>query len=898
MALDNNNIYINSFQACDIVDHQYGKPIKTNFIGMIPFSLDTIKLEEFGMKIFKDNRNKFRTYDIINIKFKYSSKSYEEIFQSSSIERIEEKIKRMEQDLLDCQNKSDKNKMLYVIAQTKLYLTYLCNIQSNNKQNINKFDMRNNLYNNGFLYNGVKYVVFKRTSAKSRTGQVQFIKESLKNKAIRWARLGMDLSGLSKEDGVDYPSLLAYESLVSSSIVDTININPNQILLISDIISEYMVDSNVIEKGDDGLLISKFKTNIKMTSDLFDGESLIEESYIKNGSGSALLRQHMFKSCAFATKIQKFYIDYCLENEIDYNTFKVKDIFGNEQLAKEIVLITTPNSLKALKFSKRKGTQQKMYIHWKNKVTEDKNRFGVCKYEKKSTRGFDSDGKILNRTSYQILNSMPFSYEQMETLSKFEVDYISKLKNEDDEYIQYLTDTANETNSNEMIVSIYEVNKNILSVKEVKNKRKSDIFGYKRNVQHGRIRLSGDYCTICQNPKEMLYHSIGQVPLLDKNILDIKHWVDNQELIENEAHIGLHDFEKEYSAFRSPHTSPSNVLVLKNKKSDFIDKYMRQTNNIVYTNAINIEINRILSGQDVDSDAIVIFDDPIMLEVAKKCYKKYKVCENNIVASPSVYSVCDSDMARIDNILSKSQLNIGEIVNLGQVCMSKYWDLVNSGKEDTVDAKSMMDNVNICTILSEVAIDLAKRMYDIDIDQQIRHISKSSEANIKPMFFSQISKSKNQKLKFMKTSVDYLYQIVENIDDADGRKTMHMFDILGKFDFKPSKKYIVQKEKTLNSISKYTKYRNSMFSKLSQTNDADEKSEIYELIDREQHERFQEIGKYKLSKETMYLTLSELIKSDNQKNKSKTKDNIISKELLNYMNILYKINKNVFLSLF
>lgn len=898
MSLDNNNIYINSFQACDILEHQYGKPMKSNFVGMMPFSLESIKLEEFGMKVFRDNRDKLRTNDIINVRYKYSSKSYDEILSRVDIDRLNESVLKTQFEIENTEIKSVKSKLIYKLQSTKSFINYLENVEFNKKSGMNKFQLRDYLYDNGFTFNGVDYVVYKRTSAKSRTGQVQFIKKSIKDKAIRWARLGMDLEGLSKEDGIDYPSLLAYEGLVSSSIIDTMIIDPSKILLISDVISEYEVKANVIEKGDNGLLRSTLRDDVLMTSDLFDGESLLDKSYIKNGKGCALLRNHMFKSCAFGIDMQKFFKDYCKMNNIEYDSFKIKDMFGDEYLAKNIVMITTPNSLKALKFSKRKGTQKKMYEHWKTKVIDDKCRFGICKYEKESKRGTDELGNIVNRTSYQILNSMPFTFEEIETMARFEIDYINKLKNDDSEYINYLMLNANETNSNNMLVSIYEVNKDILNVKEVKNKRKSDIFSYKRNVQMGRIRLSGDYCIICQNPKEMMYHAIGELPLLKQNILNYSKWEDKHELVGNSAHIPLHEFDREYSAFRSPHTAPSNVLVLNNVRSEFVEKYMSYTNNIVYTNSINIEINRILSGQDADSDAVVIFDDDTMLNVAKRCYSKYAVCENNITASPAIYKVCTSDMSKIDNTLSNSQRNIGEIVNLGQVCMSKYWDLINSDSEDIDLINTMIENVNICTILSEVAIDLAKKMYDIDMDAQIKHISNTSKANVKPMFFSQITKSKSPKLCKMKTAMDYLYDIMENIEDADSRKTMHMFDIISNYNFKNSKKHNVQKRNTLESISKYIQKRNSIFSKLNICQDEDEKAELYEELERELYDCFKEIGKYKLSKETMYLTLSEIVKTDAPKGSKKSVENIISKDVLNYMNLLYLTNKNVFLSMF
>ena len=45
-------------------------------------------------------------------------------------------------------------------------------------------------------------------------------------------------------------------------------------------------------------------------------------------NGMCLLRNHMFKACAFRTRLQKFFRDYAEEHGIDYDSWELTDMFG------------------------------------------------------------------------------------------------------------------------------------------------------------------------------------------------------------------------------------------------------------------------------------------------------------------------------------------------------------------------------------------------------------------------------------------------------------------------------------------------------------------------------------------------------------------------------------------
>ena len=88
-----------------------------------------------------------------------------------------------------------------------------------------------------------------------------------------------------------------------------------------------------------------------------------------------------------------------------------------------------------------------------------------------------------------------------------------------------------------------------------------------------------------------------------------------------------------------------------------------------------------------------------------------------------------NDFARMDNILSDSQTDIGESSNLAQVAQSYAYSYSDPRYDD------------YCAILSVVAqasIDSSKRRFDINIPAEIKLIKKQMDVkkNKYPMFWS------------------------------------------------------------------------------------------------------------------------------------------------------------------
>lgn len=859
MKENKRNVYILSLEASDIYSHMHRDTgIKYNYCGMIPYSLELIKLRKEGLKVkYIESRDKEISSDIINVKFKQKVKSGNEL----------KKILK--------QKKSDNKHNKDYISKIDEFVGLIENAKnSEDWDEVNVNDIRRILYTDGFKIRHkdkkseeikeTEYVVYKRSSSKSRTGQCLFIKKALYNKMIKWSRMNLPLK---KNMQIDLAGLLAYESLVGSSLEGTVKINPNNILIVSDVESKFPQICNVVRKGKNGFLDS-FKEETTVSNSLFDGESLLDSKYFENGVAMKLLRNHMFKSAAFNCNIQKFLTDNCPEG-INYDNWQLKNIYNEPIKAKDVEFIITPSSLKALKFSSVIGDEKDMWGYWKKKVSEDGNTFGICKHDKESKFGKDEEGNILQQTSYQMINCLPIHDNDIEELSKTEKKYIERLKNDDDFFMERVKESSNTTNSNEMISSLYNINKEIINTELFRNFRKGFVKNHINHSKKGKIKLHGDYCVMIGNPVEFLKHSIGKFNLTDLTLKD------------NEVYTTMFNFNKDIVGFRNPNTSPSNVLIAKNTYNKEIENYFNLTDNIVCVNAINFAIQDILSGCDYDSDTVLLFDDKKLLELGKKCFGNYHVCFNDVDGQKKKYKLNKHDMYEIDNQLSTSQRNIGKVVNLGQFSMSVYWDLLNNGDHGE-HVNELLKKVDVMTILSGIAIDMAKKFYEINIDKEISNVLKNEELKKrkkKPNFWKYVSQSKtiNKRIEHYDCPMDFLIEGLNDIDQAERKDNIH-FD---EFIQRPNEKEI-DKRQLSKVIEIINKADDLIKNEMATYSEHDEKMVVVEDIINELNNK---IKKIKLNSDTLYSII-------------KTSYDIDSKILMRLLKCLYESHTEIFIKTF
>lgn len=831
-----------------------GRDIAVKYIGMIPSSLELNKLISVGLKCRnkKASNDKLISDDVINVKF------------NQKVDAGNQVVNKLEKRIVEV----DDSKIKYKTKLRQFSDLIKSEIDSPKWDGVSGKELRIKLYTEGFVYNNIKYVPYKRSSAKSRVGQCLFIKEKLYEPMIKWSRLGLEFRERPKEFNIDYPSLLAYESLVGSSIENLIRINSDNILIIDDVDSKFFKESRVVKTGEDGYLDS-FPEISQIKNSLFDGESLLDSQYFPDGKSMMLLRNHMFKSAAFNCDIQQYLKDHC-PSDIKYENWKLPSMFKNDKMyAKDVHLIITPSSLKALKFSNLLDGEKAMWRYWKKIIKQDDCIFGVCKNEKLSKQGFDNNGDILQQTSYQMLNSLPFTKDDIGNFTEFEKQYIDSLKNDDEFYVSYLKENASEVNSNMMYAELYRRNSDVAGTKIFRDYRKKEIHNHVTHVKKGKIRLNGDYCVMLGNPLEYLAHAIGKLNIRNPKSIDLK---------DNEVYTKMFD-EVELTGFRNPHTSPSNVLIVKNRRSSYIDKYFNLTPNIVCVNAIEFPLQDILSGSDYDSDTVLLIKNEVMLKKAKEIHNKYPVCINQVKSSKKQYSITNYDMALIDNELSKSQKYIGRTVNTGQLCMSSYWDLLFNGKPEA-ELASLMKKIDVVTVLSGICIDLAKKMFEINIKKEIDRIAKTKELKQnKPLFWRFVSEAEKIVSEKYNCPMDILFEVMTDLKYARNRTDVYFPTLLIKRKLENSDRK--QEDKIVDYVTNMTAKLGNIHNM-----NQDDEDEINRRLEEVIHYYDYYISKLKVNETTMYSIILKIFKD------SKTE---IATKLLNS---LFRTQKNVFLNAF
>ena len=836
------------------------------FENTLDWSLDTIKLQEEYEKAvrrkgfyFMVNKRKY-TQVIINVKFSYSYKEFNKVSKNEFV--------RAGYNLRDCVFTDGiciKDGLLVGIqtnievlnaTSNKIIPSYFTYIDGRYQQTgtipviKNKAELRQELYENGFICDGIKYVRYKRSAGSSREGKCLFVNEIVEKRMMRWDKCGLTIRNNTQ---IDLASYEAYIALPMSSLIDTMTIEPENILIVEDYRSSFK-DKVIAVEEKEGRLVASEK-EVEITNCIWDGESLLDVSMFGEyaNKGMLLLRNRFFKTCAFNTNVQKWFSDNGITRIDQLNGFTLADDIT------QIKLITTPSSVKYLKFGKIED--------WLKNIDHT---FGVVKYEKE-THFFD--GRMV-QCHYQLLNTLQLSYKDMEELLKPSLNYVGAIrqdpavlryhigyafKSDDDVEIKAMT------SKNDIVFKLLGINDKFCYTKIYKEFRDDIVKGFFRNLKRGHILLNGNYSTLLGNGLELLKQAIG--------IFNGK-----SEIGVGNIHSHRFEYNKTVLGSRSPHVTMGNVFLAQNIANTDIDTYFNMTNEIVYINSINENVLQRLSGADMDSDTMMLTDNHLLISRAQKYYDRFLVPTNCVSAQKTKRRYDSKDKAELD--VATSVNKIGEIVNLSQQLNSIYWERLNCGINIDKNKELYMD---ICKldILSGVEIDKAKKEFAIDSGKEIDILKKKYrlEENgkmLKPMFFKMITKENGYALspdtvyKYFETSMDYLQKIVSSANYRQARLTnkdiIPLMDIIKKPESK-SGAYNIIRDKIIEMIKFYKTRIVETYVGYDEKDKA-ERQTAREIVYQLKQECANAIGKMSSHEYLMYLVLKEVEKNENRNIKS------------------------------
>ena len=675
---------------------------------MLTNSLFLDFLKDNGLNIWKESS----TRDVICIEFDNGAPSYEKEKkdQQNAIKKIKKETKLTDEEkenmiafreqLIE---RAERNKDKYVEKSRNdlrdLFYTEGVSITyetHNKKGEVIKKEV-------------IRYKKLYRTPGKAKKGSCMFINEELYEVAKDFLQMGIELP----YENSPIVEIGAYSSLITSSIVGRVKIEPQEILVLEDVDSYFNTKVISVETDENKHCKAVPIEDYKLKNTLFDGQALIDSSIFPEwGEGYILLRHHFCKMAAFCSNIQLFFQDYYGD---EYETATVTDMFGYEHFVKDIKLITTDNAMKWLKFD---GVD---YGYWLDKVRENNCMFGIVKTAHASKLG------EVQRMSYQMINSLDMNI--MPEVVQCSIDYINALKTDDDVFLNYLRDNKNFSNDFEVLVALAEQDRTFVRSEYFRHRKEYIIKAYVMNFKNGKIIQNADNLVIVGSPYAMLLHTVGE---------DVeKDFTFTQE--EGAIQCYTERFEDgEYLAeFRSPFNSKNNMGYLHNVYNDVYKKYFVFGKQIIAVNMIHTDFQDRNNGSDQDSDSIYTTNQACIVEYAKYCYENYPTIVNNIPKEKNSYTNDLINYSNIDNNLAAAQLAIGESSNLAQVCLTYTYNF---------DDQKYIDYVCILSVLAQVAIDNAKRRFDIDLTEEIKRIK--DDMNIKengyPKFWGIIRKGFNK----------------------------------------------------------------------------------------------------------------------------------------------------------
>ena len=502
-------------------------------------------LQDNGLTTWKDES----TRDIICLEFNYGSRTYRQelnhLYKVALSARKEYKRAKSKKDeFLIRKSKEKCDKITELLEQARK--------NKNKYQSLSKEELRKKFYNDGvdveYIFrkrNGeirkretLHYKMLYRSTGKAKKGSCMFIVDKLYEKAKNFLYMGITLPEVNPM----IVEISAYAPLVSSGIVGRVKINPKNILILRDVDRMFNTDVISVETDENKHCYAKHISNYKLKNTLFDGQALIDSSIFPQwGNGYILLRHHFCKMAAFSTNIQKFFKDYFGD---DYYTATVKDMFGNEHYVKDIELITTDNAMKWLKFDIS-------YDYWCKWVYDNDCQFGIVKTAHESKLG------DVQKMSYQMVNSLDEAI--MPEVVKESVEYVERLKTDNEFFMEYLEKNKNFSNDYEVLIALCEHNSEFYRSSYFRSRKKKIIEGYVLNLKSGKIIQNAENLTIVGSPYAMLLYAATA----DEGS------VDNDDTFSNEFGTIQCYTERfsdgEYLAFfRSPFNSKNNLAYLHN----------------------------------------------------------------------------------------------------------------------------------------------------------------------------------------------------------------------------------------------------------------------------------------------------------------------------------------------
>lgn len=270
-----------------------------------------------------------------------------------------------------------------------------------------------------------------------------------------------------------------------------------------------------------------------------------------------------------------------------------------------------------------------------------------------------------------------------------------------------------------------------------------------------------------------------------------------------------------------------------------------------------------------DSDTIMITNNELFIKAAKKNYELFKVPTNMVEAKKTARYYTAEQKADLD--IKTSVNKIGDIINLSQELQTHMWHQLNHGATYK-DVEEIYFDICQLAVLSNLAIDAAKKEFDITIADELRKLKEkwirrdNDERVIKPFFFGFLAKEKGyynpEKKNYMHhdTSMDYLHKIINGhaMPRIKGND-VEVYDIIDDsiYDYNNVRRDNVTK--IINMLTDFSQYSYTLW------NSDGDKGEKYKEYNETRKWLYKEINQLTVNMDTLIALYRKLKKDTNLK---------------------------------
>lgn len=510
------------------------------------------------------------------------------------------------------------------------------------------------LINNGFEYDGEKYIFFSASAGQIRTKRTVFIREEAFKEHEQTLMCGLTIDSINAAGGVNVNKFLAYFALSNSATDEWKSFDIDRCIVIPDFAS--IVHGTVDHVDDETYTVARKEMDIEIEHT--DGCGMMLPSVSKK---NFMIRMPWVKGLLAVFDFRRFIEEYGCEPVI-------KDIYGQEHdlIKEDIRIILTKSQFKMWKY----------YFDWdeyKDKFKKYHCQAGTCKEEEDHIKNA--------QINYQMLQTLTdITHDELLEIAKPAVRRIDNATKS----IAGMLDIMRATKENKHRSPLEEA---LMICPELltDNHCKETITELKRKLVNeyraGRLPVRGKYTFIVPD----LYAACQYWFLHDENPAGL--------LNDGEICCHLYPENEKLDCLRAPHLYREHAVrrnVIDVETADWF------RTDAVYTSCHDF-ISRILQF-DVDGDTALVVADKTFIKVAERnmkdvvpLYYEMKKAEPDIIDRSKFYDGMK---------LAWAGGKIGEPSNN----ITKIWNENNVGKEEELAVKLLCLEVNF-------TIDYAKTLY-------------------------------------------------------------------------------------------------------------------------------------------------------------------------------------------